>query len=548
MAEHTSRAIRRITQQRAGLLKRPSLLTSLVLITAASTVIMSAALFLLIDEFVSNRFENVRAERVTQAGRQVERAVAREVEMLRNLAELMGNDAELNNATYYHLYLDGEVAHPTNALQKQVRVFHLDAAKLWDATGRLVASAPRSTPMVPPPYGEDRTAVGLIWVDGRPWLSATHPLARSGSTIAYLWVGRPLANVLDAIFPQGGEVSVRLAQAGLPSNAHRIRLAHGEQPIWLDLTVDDNVGRALTEVKRLLVWLLPVSGLTLALLLGWVLHRQLSPLAVLTRAVTAVGRGEFGQRLESHGTNEVAQLIDAFNTMTHDLIKLRELERRAQQHERLSAIGRMAAKVAHDINNPLTVIRGVAELMEKQAGGNDAQAREDSRLIQHHIERCQRTVGQLLAYGRPLQLKRESLDINHTVGEICARWQGGHPNVAVVCSPAGEALRVSIDPYQFERVLDNLLTNACHAAPDQPIEVRLSRQDDLARISVIDLGPGFSAEARAHLFEPFYSSKRGGSGLGLASALVIVEAHGGSMMLGETGRSEVVVRLPLARE
>lgn len=534
------------TGMRAFFIRRHSLLAGLVLITVASTAIVSAVLFFSIDHFISSRFESVRADRIERAGDQVEKAVVREMGMLRNLAELLGNDAELNNAAYYHLYLDGEVSHPANALKKMAQVFHLDAARLWDTTGRLVASAPSVGPMVVPPYQGNQETASLIWLDGSPWISAIQPLSRSGNTVAYLWVGRPLGNVLASIFPAGGEVSVRMSKSDMPSGARLIKLSHGHEPVWLEVAVDDTVGRALAEVKHLLLWLLPASGLGLALLLAWALHRQLSPLSQLTRAASAVGRGEFAQRLESSGVNEIAQLIQAFNTMTDDLAKLRELERHAQQQERLSAIGRMAAKVAHDINNPLTVIRGVAELLEKQANGNDPQALEDSRLILHHIERCQRTVEQLLAYGRPLQLKMEVLDLNACIGEIVGRWRLGHPNVSLTYTPAGEALIASIDTYQLERVLDNLLTNACQAAPDKPVEVRLSRQDDKVFIRVIDSGEGFSSEARAHLFEPFHTTKRGGSGLGLASALSVVQAHGGSMALGEEGWSEVVICLPLS--
>lgn len=527
---------------------RHSLLFTLVLAAAASALVVTALLFFAIDYFVSQQFEALRAERLTHASEQVRATVGRELAALDNLAELLSKDVELNNASYYHLYLDGEIEHPRAALLHLATAARLDAARLWDVQGHLVAATPSPGPMTPPAL-EDESAAGLVLVAGEPWLAATRPLTRAGNTLAVLWIGRPLAGVLAAAFPPGGEVTVRLGGATAPGAGVSLRLDSRENtPVMLDIDVDDQVGRALAEVKRLLAALLPLSAALFILASGVVLHRQLAPLRTLTAAVAAVGRGEFGQRIESRGKDEIAQLVHAFNAMTEDLARLRELERQAGQQERLSAIGRMAARIAHDLNNPLAVIRGVAELARKEASARgDARLAEDNALILHHIERCQRTVEQLLAYGRPIRLACEPLDLNHLVGEVAGRWRAQHAHARLECVPAAAPLPVRADPYQFERVLDNLLINAREAAPDGRIEVRLSSAGGMAVLRVIDTGPGFSAAARAHLFEPFQTTKRGGSGLGLASCRAIVDAHGGRIEVADAGHGEVVVYLPLDR-
>ena len=130
--------------------------------------------------------------------------------------------------------------------------------------------------------------------------------------------------------------------------------------------------------------------------------------------------------------------------------------------------------------------------------------------------------------------------------DITRRQHDHHPATAIDFIPADGTLRIQADVYQLERVLDNLPGNARQAAPSGRIRVDLSASGKHAEIRVIDSGPGFTAEAREHLFEPFHTTKRGGSGLGLASCLAIVQAHGGTMAVGDGPSGEVIVRLPAA--
>jgi len=527
---------------------RHSLLFALLAATAVSVLITSALLYLGIDRVVSQQFAHLRSERLANAERLVRDGMRRELDALGNLGDLLGNDAELNNATYYHLYLDGEVEHPVAAVRRIAEGFHLDAVRLWDTGGRLIAAAPAAQELpISPPTDPEQALARVVWMDGQPWLTAQQPLARAGNSMAVLFIGRPLTGVLANIFPAGGEVSVRIARPDQPAQGLRVALdGVAGQPVWLDVAVEDSAGRALARVKRLLLWLMPTSVALLMFLLGLTLHRQLRPLSELTHAVARVGRGELTPVAARSGEDEIARLVRAYNDMTADLARLRDVERRLHQQERLSAIGRMAARVAHDINNPLSVVRGVAELMEKQSErAADAQAKADAGLILHHIQRCQRTVEQLLAYGRPVRLVAERHDLNRLCAEMTARWQSAHPETNLSFVPTAAPLPVEVDALQLERVMDNLLDNA--RAAGAPVWVTLAVCEGAGRwaeIRVRDAGPGFSAEARSHLFEPFYTTRRGGSGLGLASCLAIVEAHGGEMALGDGPGGEVVVRLP----
>ncbi|MFN3398241.1 MAG: ATP-binding protein [Sulfurimicrobium sp.] len=523
----------------AGL--RHSLLASMFVALTLSIALMSAALFLGIDHFVSQKFNELRKQRTAYASIQAKAVVERELAQLAGLATLLADDAELRNSAYYHLFLDGEKEHPEAAVHRIAESFRLESVGLWNTSARLVAA----TGSVPSPPATQR-GVAVDWVGQTLWLVTSAPLLREGQVYAVLQLARPLQPFLDAAFPPGSEVTVRAATADAGAKRMRVALpARNGKQVWLEVAVRDSVGPALNQVKQLLGWIMAVFGLLLTFALAAFLGWQLKPLRALTQAVSAVGRGEFGAHLQSRGRNEIARLVNTFNAMSDDLKRLRDLERRMRHQERLSDIGRMAARVAHDINNPLTVIRNVARLMEKQPAEQPAQIQEDSRLIAHHSERCMRTVEMLLDYGRPVRLKSARHDLNELVAEIAVRWRNAWPDTPLAFTPAEGPVPVEADAYQMEQMLANLLDNARQAAPTGPVTVSLAAGDE-GTISITDSGPGFSAEALERLYEPFFTTKRGGNGLGLGSALAIAQAHGGDIdvLPGAPGRVEV--RLPLA--
>lgn len=523
---------------------RHSLLAGMFVALILSIALMSAALFFGIDHFVSQKFDELRKQRAAYASDQAKAVVERELAQLAGLATLLADDAELRNSTYYHLFLDGEKEHPQAAVRRVAESFRLESVSLWDTSVHLVA-ANGSVP--PPPTLQRRVAVERM---GQTlWLVSSAPLKREGQIYAVLQLARPLMPFLDAAFPPGSEVTVRAAAGGAGVERMRVDLpaTKGKQ-VRLEIEVQDSVGPALTQVKRLLAWIMAVFGLLLTFALAAFLGWQLKPLRALTQAVSAVGRGEFSKRLQSRGRNEIARLVNAFNVMSDDLKRLRDLERRMRHQERLSDIGRMAARVAHDINNPLTVIRNVARLMEKQPAEGPAQILEDSRLIAHHSERCMRTVEMLLDYGRPVRLKSARHELNELVTEIASRWRKAWPDTALSITPAATPILVEADAYQLEQMLANLLDNARQAAPAGPVTVSLAADNEWARITITDSGPGFSTEALERLYEPFFTTKRGGNGLGLGSALAIAQAHGGDIDIMPGAPGQVEVHLPLARD
>ncbi|MBI4740420.1 MAG: HAMP domain-containing histidine kinase [Betaproteobacteria bacterium] len=520
-----------------------SLLARLLAVLLAALALGVLALFFGLDHFVSTQFARLREEQIVRAADEVHRLVDAEGERLVSLAVLLSKDADLNHSTFYHLALAGERDHPQAAVERIARAFGFAAVSLWDKNGRLIAVSPApesgATPSVPATVPGSR----LLRENGRAWLVADAPLLREGNAIAVLRLARSLEAVLAAGLPALYPASLKVAEETLSPGATRIELP----PVTLELSLPDTVGEALGEAKTVLATILVGGGLLLALALGFYLRWQLRPLAALSAAAGAVGRGDFGQRVEAPGETEVARLARAFNAMAADLAQLRVLERRLAHQEQLSAIGRVAARVAHDINNPLTVIANTAQLALRTPP-DDPRLAEDLRRIVHHGERCMRTLELLLDYGRPVRIHAAPLDLAQLARDMGRRWKAE--------VHARETIPVEGDRLQLEQLLDNLLTNAREACgADGSVSVGAEIADGQARLTVTDSGPGFPAATRAHLFEPFHTTKAGGTGLGLASALAIARAHGGEMGIGEREISEtgaktggcVIVRLPLRK-
>lgn len=528
-----------IAGRHRGPVPRLSLLGRLALALGIALALVGVALFVAIDRFVSEQFAQLREAEGARVAKEVRQTALAELRRLSGLAALLARDADLNHSTYYHLFLAGEREHPQAAVARIASAFDLESVTLWNTAGMMVAAQPGLAMAIEPPRaGHSVDSRFVRAADGSAWLVADAALMREGAPIAVLRLARPLERSLAGGLPALHPTALRLAAGPSTQGATRILLDEAGT-VALDLSLPDTVGRALAKVKYLLAFALLGAGVLLAACLGLYLRWQLKPLKALAAAAAAVGRGDFTQQVRGGAAAEVAQLAAAFNAMTTDLSRLRDLERRLAHQEQLTAIGRVAARVAHDISNPLTVIGNAARLALKQLPRDHALVRDMQRIV-HHSERCMRTVENLLDYGRPIRLQPSRLDLFAIAKDLAARW-GAAPQ------GAGEAW-IDGDRLQLEVMLENLLANARDAAgPHGRVSVAARTDTDSAIVEVIDDGPGFSESARAHLFEPFFTDKPGGTGLGLASALAIARAHGGDLEVIPGAHGRVRVRLPLAR-
>ena len=224
---------------------------------------------------------------------------------------------------------------------------------------------------------------------------------------------------------------------------------------------------------------------------------------------------------------------------------------RLAQSEKLAALGQLAATVAHEVRNPLGVMRSAAQTLSETLPTDHAAAQASDFIITE-IDRLANVVNSLLAFARPLQLDARPVRVSELFDRamLLARDELDAKRLRVERHAAAALPPVQGDPDLLSQVLIGLLANAAEATPPGgAIALDAHIADGAVQLSVADSGPGIAAELRARVFEPFFTTRQRGTGLGLAIARQIVEAHGGRIEAGEAagGGARFTITLPAAR-
>lgn len=211
-----------------------------------------------------------------------------------------------------------------------------------------------------------------------------------------------------------------------------------------------------------------------------------------------------------------------------DQTELETLRTKMRQQDRLAAIGEMAATVAHEIRNPLGGIRGFASLLARDLNDDDPRRRLVDK-IQIGARELERVVSELLEYTRPLQLQLRTVSCAELVDVTLGYVELGNRPVQIKNGIARDLL-ASVDPDKIRQVFLNIILNAVQSI-DGPGEVHITAKPSNALIAIAfkDTGCGMSSEQLTQVFSPFFTTKEKGTGLGLAVASKIVEAHNGSI-------------------
>lgn len=213
-----------------------------------------------------------------------------------------------------------------------------------------------------------------------------------------------------------------------------------------------------------------------------------------------------------------------------DLSAIRELEARMRQADRLATLGRLAANIAHEIRNPLASLTGAIEAMTNDVAAEDARERL-GQIVMRESERLNQIIKNFLEYARPAPLAPEDVDVAAALDELLVLLEhGDRPGPLKVGREFPASLVWRVDPQQFRQALWNLCLNAVEAMPEGG-ELRVGARvyRGWLELWVSDTGEGITAAELSHVFEPFFSTKAGGSGLGLALVHRIVQEHGGAI-------------------
>lgn len=330
----------------------------------------------------------------------------------------------------------------------------------------------------------------------------------------------------------------------------------------------DSVDQRISEIRAHFVRLLLVSVLASFFLAGVVAKQLVRPIRELNRAVLAVASGDLQTRIRGTGADEIGELSKAFNEMAASLavsraeltdanvalidanLELRQMQDGLLRAERLAAIGQLAAGVSHEIDNPVGIILGLAELMLEETSPDDFRY-EDLQAIIEECKRCRRITGGLLGFARSSVGALGEVDLARLVLSTldALRPQKLFKQVEIVVH-AGELPPLQVDADQIRQVLINLCLNAAQAmAGSGRLTVDLARQDDFVLVDVSDTGPGIPPQALEQVFAPFYSTKgRGeGTGLGLSICRRLIEEHRGELTVANLpgGGALFRIRLPV---
>jgi PAS domain S-box-containing protein len=237
----------------------------------------------------------------------------------------------------------------------------------------------------------------------------------------------------------------------------------------------------------------------------------------------------------------------------HDLTERRRGDAERQRlrakllhSERLSALGEMAARIAHEVRNPLVSIGAAAQVVAEELG-DGSPVRPELAAIAREVKRLDAIVSDFLRFARPPRAQRRQADLAPVIRESVELVRAKAPSHPLT-TDLGEPLTVRCDPDGIKQVLLNVLLNAVEASREGgPVLVEARRLRELLTISVADRGPGIPASARSRIFDPFYSTKTRGTGLGLAVSKQIIDEHRGRIRVHNRrkGGTRVVIELPL---
>lgn len=267
------------------------------------------------------------------------------------------------------------------------------------------------------------------------------------------------------------------------------------------------------------------------------------------QARSALGRLEEADRALKGLNQDLEQRVE------QRTVELRAAQDQLVRKERLAAVGQVTGTVSHELRNPLGAIRSGIDALAKLVGPADQRLTRIVELLDRSERRCDRVIGDLLDFARVRELDRQPTRIDEWLGALLD--EQNLPRRVTLRRRLSSRVEVPFDRDRIERALRNVLQNACHAIEavendDEAVEhfltVTTCVRDGWLEISVADTGAGIEPDKRARVFEPLFTTKSFGVGLGLPMVKQTLEQHGGSVQLREAPKrgTEVVLTLPLS--
>ena len=212
-----------------------------------------------------------------------------------------------------------------------------------------------------------------------------------------------------------------------------------------------------------------------------------------------------------------------------------------EKAHKLSLIGQMTASVAHEMKNPLASIKGGVEIIVDK-GTSETEKKEFEQIVFSEIHRMDKTIKEFLDFSRPKETQMEKLDLDHALATVVkqVQKQADEKSLTISYQSTG-AQYIKGDKEKIQQVFLNLLLNAMDASPESDqIKIHSISKDDQIVISIFDNGSGIPAKDLEKIFEPFYTTKSSGTGLGLAVVKTIIENHYGTIAFDSSSQGTTI--------
>ena len=360
---------------------------------------------------------------------------------------------------------------------------------------------------------------------------APHLLAGSTDTATDAAEFQPL---IERVIRERRPRVATLGSGAAAETVHALPLTGIEDNLLAVLLISSS-RRELVELENSLgrngAWVAAGAILTGMLMAVWATARVTRPVRRLAESAGQVAAGNWNTTVEVTSHDEVGQLAQAFNRMTHELVEQRQ---RLLQTERVAAWRELARRLAHELKNPLFPLQITVENMQRARESHPAEFdevfREGSRTLLAELANLKQIIARFSDFAKMPAPEMQPVNLNALAGETMKLFEAQFAQARVTARAelAPELPTVAADPEQVARALRNLVLNAIDAMPEGgALTVRTMPQGSGARLEISDSGKGLSQEECERLFTPYYTTKTHGTGLGLAIVQSVVSDHHG---------------------
>jgi signal transduction histidine kinase len=344
----------------------------------------------------------------------------------------------------------------------------------------------------------------------------------------------------------------------------RLEASDGGKHNMLSLMVSTADIALAKRSSAITIGLVAVSSILLVAVVGIMIVRSITaPVKQLVEVTKLVAADDLTAEAAVKTRDEIGVLANSFNQMTRELKRSRN---RLVQSEKLAAVGQLAAGIAHEIRNPLTSIKMIVQLLRRRLQ-EDETGRESVQAVLDEINRLEIVISGLLDFARPMEMVLKPANVADVMNDVLKLMEADlrHRKIEFVKRMDETLPEIMLDEDKMKQVFMNLILNSMQAMPEGgKLIVKVNSQQSTVnrgletrdhgletnkvRVEISDTGIGMSPEVLAHAFEPFFSTKSGGTGLGLANVKKIMEQHGGKLEMESTeGQgTRVIIGFPIS--